>query len=499
MKNFFLLAQPYIATATMELLVLLTTLFLVAHCDHSRPNVVFMMADDFGYGDTEYNGGIASTPQLNEMASSPNSIRLDRYYSGGPVCSPTRGTVLTGRNHNRYCVWTANAGNNCDDFKCPENKPLPLTEVTIADLLVKAGYTTAMFGKWHLGDFIDLKGNPKWPVSHPGKHGFQEWWATERSAPTVNINCACFDKNLCVNGHYNGPPPCTNYYTIQKDDGSLVNYSKPENGDDDHFIATQFENFLKDHSKEPFFAYLPFHNVHIRYLGYEGYIEKYAKAGYDLDHIDYYAAISALDDAVGRVRNLLKQYNISENTMLWFTSDNGPAKGTPGSASFLRGRKGELYEGGIRVPGIIEWPTYIKKNRASNYTVVSSDLMPTVCDMLDIKCPSDRPIDGKSIMPLLKGEKDTRNSTMAWMYNVADSFESSYNAVISGDQFKLFASYNKGKMVSAQLYDLLNDRSESKDISSENKDMFDQLKNELEDWRSSVIHSATKVVDCMEQ
>ena len=103
----------------MELLVLLTTLFLVAHCDHSRPNVVFMMADDFGYGDTEYNGGITSTPQLNEMASSPNSIRLDRYYSGGPVCSPTRGTVLTGRNHNRYCVWTANAGGNCDDFKCP--------------------------------------------------------------------------------------------------------------------------------------------------------------------------------------------------------------------------------------------------------------------------------------------------------------------------------------------------------------------------------------------
>ena len=125
--------------------------------------------------------------------------------------------------------------------------------------------------------------------------------------------------------------------------------------------------------------------------------------------------------------------------------------------------------------------------------------MPTVCDMLDIKCPSDRPIDGKSIMPLLKGEKDTRYSTMAWMFRVADSFESSYSAVISGDQFKLFASYNKGKMVSAQLYDLLNDRSESKDISSENKDMFDQLKNELEDWRSSVIHSVTKVFDCMEQ
>ena len=459
------------------------------------------MADDFGYGDTEYNGGPAYTPNLNDMAASHNSIRLDRYYSGGPVCSPTRGTVLTGRNHNRYCVWTANAGNTCNDFKCPEKKPLPLTEVTVADLLSKAGYVTAMFGKWHLGDFKKLDGgNPKWPVSHPGQHGFQEWWATERSAPTVNINCACFDKNLCVNGHYDGLPPCTNYYTVHQRDGMLVNYSRPENGDDAHFIVAQFENFLQQRSSSrPFFVYLPFHNVHIRYLAYEGYIEKYAKAGYDRDKIDYYGAISAMDDAVGRVRNLLKQYNISSSTMVWFTSDNGPAVGSPGSASYLRGHKGELYEGGIRVPGIIEWPDYIKSNRASNYSVVSSDLMPTACDILDISCPMDRTIDGKSIMPLIKGERDSRNSQIAWMYNVADDFNSTYNAVLSGDQFKLFASYKEGKLKSAQLYDLHNDRSESKDVASENSQVFESMKKELEEWRHSVIASATKEVKCMDQ
>ena len=356
-----------------------------------------------------------------------------------------------------------------------------------------------MFGKWHLGDFVKLKGgNPKWPISHPGLHGFQEWWATERSAQSVNVNCACFDKNLCVYGHYTTAPKCTNYYTIQKDD-KLVNYSKPENGEDALFLVSQFESFLQKHSNEPFFVYLPFHNVHIRYLAYEGNIAKYAKAGYSLEEIDYYGSISALDEAVGQVRALLKQYSISNNTMLWFTSDNGPARGSPGSASFLRGRKGQLFEGGIRVPGIIEWPDYIQHNSATNYTVVSSDLMPTVCDMLDIQCPTDRPIDGQSIMPLIKGERNTRNSSVAWMYRVSDDFDSTYNATISGDQFKLLATYKKGKLDSAMLFDLLNDRSESWDISSKNPHVFTSMKNELEKWRKSVIKSATQEVKCMDQ
>ena len=112
------------------------------------PNIVFMMADDMGYGDVGYNGGRANTPNLDAMAMGNNSILLTRYYSGGPLCSPTRGTVLTGRNHNRYCVWTANAGSECDDFECPETMPLPTSEITIADILEKNGYRTAIFGKW---------------------------------------------------------------------------------------------------------------------------------------------------------------------------------------------------------------------------------------------------------------------------------------------------------------------------------------------------------------
>eukprot|EP00117_Sycon_ciliatum_P017491 scpid12973/ scgid1026/ Arylsulfatase B; N-acetylgalactosamine-4-sulfatase len=139
------------------------------YSDASKPkkptNIIFMMADDLGWGDVEYNNGTARTPHLNEMSTAAGSLRLNRYYSGGPVCSPTRGTVLTGRNHNRYCVWTANAGNNKPDFAVAERMPLPSYEYTIATAAKAAGYSTAMFGKWHLGDFFQLpKSNPKWPV-----------------------------------------------------------------------------------------------------------------------------------------------------------------------------------------------------------------------------------------------------------------------------------------------------------------------------------------------
>ncbi len=167
--------------------------------ENSLPNIIFTMADDLGYGDVGYNGGNASTPNLDAMASGPHTIHLTRYYSGGPVCSPTRGTVLTGRNHNRYCIWSANTGSNRDDFVVPETMPLPPSEITVAEILKKQGYQTAIFGKWHLGDLKAQKGgNKQWPVSHPGMHGFDEWLVTLRSAPTTNLNCACYNETKAM-------------------------------------------------------------------------------------------------------------------------------------------------------------------------------------------------------------------------------------------------------------------------------------------------------------
>ena len=241
------------------------------------------MADDLGWGDVHYNNGNAITPNLNKMASSTGAILLQRYYSGGPVCSPTRGTVLIGRNHNRYCVWHANSARDQTDFSVPEKMPLPLSEISVAKVLRKAGYATALFGKWHLGDFKSVKnGNKKWPVSHPGQHGFDQWIATERSARTHSTNCACFENVNCVMGHYKKHAQCTNYFhTLHGNDINQSNaveaWSNPILTEDSHFIWTLAKTFIKEQVElnKPFFLYLPFHAVHLPYIASGKYRDMY--------------------------------------------------------------------------------------------------------------------------------------------------------------------------------------------------------------------------------
>ena len=303
--------------------------------EENLPNIVFLMADDLGYGDVGYNRRTIKTPNLNQMAAGMNTMHLKRYYSGSSVCSPTRGSVLTGRNPNRYCIWRANIGHQLGDFEMPQTMALPTSEISVAEVLKENGYHTAIFGKWHIGDLKKLSGgNEKWPVSHPGMHGFDRWLVTERSASTTTINCGCFlDKSKCENGHYKTSPPCTNYHTASTVDGSLEAYEEHIEGDDSNFIVNKFETYLKEvlPTGKPFFVYLPFHTVHHRYVAAEGYREMYESEGFNAKEVDYYGAISAMDAAIGRVRALLRQHNISYNTMVWFTSDNGPEQNSPGS------------------------------------------------------------------------------------------------------------------------------------------------------------------------
>ena len=471
------------------------------------PNIVFMMADDLGYADLHYTGGAAETPVLDAMATGPNSIQLTRYYAGAPVCSPTRGTVLTGRNHNRYCIWGANAGMGRADFIIPSPMPLPPSEVTVAEILKENGYRTGIFGKWHVGDLKSAEGanltrryNHKWPVSHPGMHGFDEWWVTERSALTATINCGCFEEAVCALGHYTTQPSCTNYHTRDPHTHELVSFPSPIEGDDSHFIAQQFDQFLQKarQSKQPFFAYLPFHTVHRRFIATKEYGKRYLDQGMSLEQADYFGAITAMDDAIGQIRLLLRKHNVSDNTMLWFTSDNGPQGNTPGMTGGLRGLKRDLYEGGIRVPGIIEWPAVIKSNRMSDFPVVSNDFLPTICDILGVRPPNDRELDGISIVPFLRNETSIRSKPIAWAYPIPNYFsKGQYHAALSGDQYKVYATYYNSKITSSELYDLKNDRSETTDLSAEHPDILNSMKQELDDWMQSVIKSARDEVQCL--
>ena len=433
-----------------------------------RPNIIFALADDLGWGDVEYNNGNVRTPNLNEMANSSNTILLQRFYSGAPVCSPTRGTILTGRNHNRYCLWTANAGFGLPDFTKPQPMPLPLSEITVAEVLREAGYSTALFGKWHLGDFKKLNGgNKKWPVSHPGLHGFDQWQATERSAPTCTTNCGCFENSKCITGHYDSPPSCTNYYTNQSD--NIVGWPDPIPDGDSHFIWSLAESYIKEQVKanKPFFLFLPFHTVHIRYISPEQYKPMYQDKQYDLNHLDYYGTISEMDDVMGKLRKLLKELGIHSNTLLWFASDNGPERRTPGVTNGLRGQKHTLYEGGVRVPGMIEWPDVITNNKVSSFPVVTSDFLPTVRDILDVKPTDNRPIDGISILPFLQGKVKQRNHSIYWAYQIPGKFNrGEYRVSVSRNQYKLIATYKNGEITGHELYDLINDLGEKSDLSN---------------------------------
>ena len=464
------------------------------------PNVIFAMADDLGWGDVGYNGGKAHTPNLNKMAQSPNTILLRRYYSGGPVCSPTRGTVLTGRNHNRYCVWIANtARKNEPDFTKAQKMPLPLSEITVAEVMQEAGYSTALFGKWHLGDFKPLKGgNKKWPVSHPGLHGFDQWHATERSAPTSTVNCGCFPRSKCITGHYVSRPKCTNYYTNKSSD--IEGWPKAIHGGDTHFIWSLAKNYIKEqvNGSKPFFLYLPFHVVHDRYIATRRYQNMYENQKYNLNQIDYYGAISEMDDVMGKLRKLLKDLGIKNNTLLWFSSDNGPKRNSPGATNGLRGSKPSLYEGGIRVPGMIEWPDVITSNNISSFPVVSSDLLPTVRDILGIKPTDNRTIDGISILPFLQGKVEYRNQSIYWAYSIRNGeFNRRYNVSTSGDQYKLIATYKNGIVMHYELYDLISDLGEKNDLSKQHPSISNKLLMGIEEWRQSVMESVQKV-GCLE-
>ena len=466
----------------------------------SCPNIVYILADDLGYGDVEYNGGKAHTPHLNAMANGPHSIHFSRFYSGGPSCSPTRGTLLTGRNDNRYCIWHADTGKPKDDLTCPSRGPLPSSELTIAEILKEIGYHTSIFGKWHIGDLQPIKGgNERFAVSNPSTNGFMKWLVTERSTSSLLPNCKCSMNFACtMDGSSYNFVYCRNYWYMNPLTNKLVKYTE-QVFEDSHFIVDQFEELLNRlNTSKPFFTLLSFHSVHSRYLATPYWFDYYKNVSTSTPKTHYLGATSALDEAIGRIRTLLQDYNVYNNTMLWFSSDNGPDKQEPGSTGGLRGWKGELYEGGIRVPGIIEWPEVIKGNRILTIPVVTSDFLPTVADIVGYVIPRGIVLDGISILPLLQNTTDQRGSNIKFAFHLKKGMlNAKFNGAVVGDQYKYFAKFAKGEIRSFNLFDLDSDPAETTNVSSSHTDLTLLMKKEMEQFLSSVNLSATQV-GCLE-
>jgi arylsulfatase A-like enzyme len=416
-----------------------------------KPNVILCMTDDQGWGDTGYNGHpVLKTPNLDQMAK--EGIRFDRFYSGAPVCSPTRGSCLTGRHPYRYGIFFANVGH------------MKQEEVTLAEVLRAQGYATGHFGKWHLGTLTkNVKdgrrgGRQNQHYSPPWENGFDICFSTEQAVPTWDP--------------MKDQPIATRYWTAE---GQFA--TENLEGDDSRVVMDRAIPFIREAVRKgkPFLAVVWFHSPHEEVRGGGKYLEMYKDQPEKKQH--YYACLTAMDEQVGRLRNELRAAGIENNTMLWFCSDNGPEHETgPGSAGPFRGRKRSLYEGGVRVPGLLIWPEKVRMQRAVRMPCSTSDYFPTVLDVLGYRLPEaeSRPYDGISLLPLLEDKMAERPRPLA--------FESANQVSLTDNRYKIYSS-DGGKTY--ELYDLLEDPSERADLSSRKPDVVEPMGKTLAVWRSS--------------
>ncbi|MEO2018894.1 MAG: sulfatase-like hydrolase/transferase [Fuerstiella sp.] len=347
---------------SLAVVTVVACLALSTFTQAAPPNIVLCMADDQGWGDTAYNGHpLLKTPHLDAMAAA--GLRFDHFYAAAPVCSPTRGSVMTGRHPNRF---------GCFSW----GRPLRPQEVTIAERLQAAGYVTGHFGKWHLGSV--LKGSPV----NPGNSGFDHW--------------------LSGFNFYDNDP-------VLSREGTAVEVQ----GESSIVAADAAIEFIQAQVKEskPFLAVVWFGSPH----------SPHRAAAEDLAHYrgqkngDWLGEITGLDRAVGKLRTALKDAGVSDNTLFWYTSDNG---GLKTDSSGGRGKKGAIYEGGLRVPAIIEWPARIKNPRITQIPGNTTDIYPTLLELTGIK-PAHQPVlDGVSLVSVIDGKSDVRSTPMGfWKMN----------------------------------------------------------------------------------
>ncbi|NOY42180.1 MAG: sulfatase-like hydrolase/transferase [Planctomycetes bacterium] len=460
--------------------LLLGMFFLVAANAEAadRPNIVLVMADDQGWGDVAYNGHpILKTPNLDAAAAA--GLRFDRFYAAAPVCSPTRASVLTGRHPNRMGVlqW---------------GHPIRPQEVTLAEVLKTAGYATSHFGKWHLGS---VRRNS--PVN-PGRNGFDEWL----SAPNFFDNDAILSRR--------GQAVQTQGESSIVTADAALEWIKAQSGAD-----------------KPLFCVVWFGSPHKPHQAVEQDRKIYADQPKKLQH--FYGEITGMDRAFGKLRDGLGELGIRDNTILWYCSDNG-ALPRVGSTGGHRGIKGDVYEGGLLVPAILEWPARLSKPRITDTRCTTCDIYPTLLEIAGAAAPKQPPLDGISLVPLIDGEASPRRRPIgfwdydtggvvtpseSWMSDLLkaqqaggdlEPNESSKNAGvlpkpayphdtfpghsawIEGD-WKLHRIASKKGAVKWELYNLAMDAKEQNDLANTQSQRVASMRKELESWLNSVVDS----------
>ncbi len=401
----------------------------------SRPHIILVMADDMGWGETSYNGNpVLKTPHLDAMAAA--GLRFDRFYAGAPNCSPTRATVMTGRSNDRAGV---------------ENHGFALRrqEKTLPRALRDAGYVTGHFGKWHLNGYrgpgVVVLGNDK---HSPGAFGFDEW--------------------LSVTNFFDRDP-------LLSRKGKFEEFK----GDSSEIIVAEALKFLaanRDGAK-PTFTVIWYGSPHAPMIAAPE--DKTAFGALDASSQDHYGELVAMDRSIGALRAGLRKLGMADNTLLWFCSDNGglPAH-KPSTVGELRGFKGSLYEGGLRVPGIIEWPARIKAPRVTRYVAGTVDIFPTIAEVLRLPATVFlQPVDGTSLLPLFASEPKERATPLG--------FRHTGRAAIIDNRYKI-VSPDIAAAKEFELYDLEADPREGNDLFATQPAVAERMRVALVTWNASV-------------
>lgn len=407
-----------------------------------KPNIIVFLADDLGHGDLGCQGHPRiESPNLDAFAK--QGVRLTTCYSASAVCSPSRSAILTGRTPHRNGVYTWIAEGS--------EVHLRASEITLPKLLKAEGYATAHVGKWHLNGKFNSPEQPQ-----PGDHGYDHWMATQNNAAPSHKNPVNFVRN-------------------GKAVGALEGFSAPLVVDE----AVRWLDKSRDTNK-PFFLAVWTHEPHLPIESDPKFQEPYKDLPEDFRQ--HHGNVTQLDHAFGTLMRALDDRQLTNNTAVFFTADNGPegdgTKGrTRGVTGGLRGRKRSMHEGGIRVPGMVRWPGTITPGTVCSTPVVGSDLFPTILEMCGAKPPTDRIIDGISVLPALTGKTTVleRKVPLFWRLDMAPPREKATMAMRDGD-FKVLASAD---FKNVELYDLAKDPAETTNLNDSQPERAASMRDRL--------------------
>lgn len=414
----------------------LTTSILAAD---APPNIVIFLADDLGYGDLGcYGHPIIQTPNLDAFAK--QGTRLTQCYAACAVCSPSRSAILTGRTPYRNGVFTW----------IPEGREIHLrtSEIALPKLLKESGYATCHVGKWHLNGHFNKPTQPQ-----PNDHGYDWWLATQNNAAPSHENPSNFVRN--------GQPV-----------GKLEGYSSG-------LIVDEATTWLKQHrdKSKPFLLSVWTHEPHYPIKSAPEFKAKYPDLTDDVQR-EHHANVTQLDHAFGKLMRTLDELKLADNTVVFFTSDNGPEGDgikSPGRGSTggLRGRKRAVYEGGIRVPGIVRWPGKTQPGTTSDVPVIGSDLFVTAVGIAGAKLPTDRILDGGNLLAAIEGRAVERARPLYWRCVIAPG--PLKTAMRIGD-WKILADE---PLTQFELYDLKHDPQEKTELSAAQPAKLEEMKAAL--------------------